>query len=49
MIEDIEEYLYSAVVLIDGRMPHKEAIDKFLANKEHYLSELRKPYQMRLV
>lgn len=43
MIEDIEEYLYSAVVLIDDRMPHKEAIDKFLANKEHYLSELRKP------
>ena len=43
MIEDIEDYLYSAVVLIDDRMPHKEAIDKFLANKEHYLSELRKP------
>ena len=43
MIESIDEYLYSAVVIIDGRMPHKEAIDKFLANKEHYLTELRKP------
>ena len=44
MIEDVEEYLYSAVVLIDGRMPHKEAINKFLANKDYYLTELRKPY-----
>ena len=44
MIEDVEEYLYSAVVLIDGRMPHKEAINKFLANKDYYLIELRKPY-----
>lgn len=43
MIEEIEEYLYSAVVLIDGRMPHHEAIDKFNANKDYYMNALRKP------
>ena len=42
-ITEINEYLYSAVVIIDGRMPHHEAVDKFNANKDHYLSELRKP------
>ena len=42
-ITDINEYLYSAAVIIDGRMPHHEAIDKFNANKDHYLSALRKP------
>lgn len=43
MITDINEYLYSAVVIIDGRMAHHEAIDKFNANKDHYLSALRVP------
>lgn len=42
-ITDINEYLYSAVVIIDGRMPHHEAVTKFNENKEHYLSALRKP------
>ena len=43
MIENIDEYLYSAVVIIDGRMPHHEAIDKFNANKDYYMEQLRKP------
>lgn len=42
-ITDINEYLYSAAVIIDGRMPHHEAIDKFNANKDYYMAELRKP------
>lgn len=42
-ITNIDEYLYSAAVIIDGRMPHHEAINKFNANKDHYMSELRKP------
>ena len=42
-IQDINEYLYSAVVLIDGRMPHHEAVDKFNANKDYYMQALRKP------
>ena len=42
-ITDINEYLYSAAVIIDGRMPHHEAIDKFNANKDYYIAELRKP------
>lgn len=42
-ITDINEYLYSAAVIIDGRMPHHEAIDKFNANKDYYMVELRKP------
>lgn len=43
MITSIVEYAYSAVVLIDGRMPHHIAIEKFLANKEHYMEALRAP------
>lgn len=43
MITSIDEYLYSAVVLIDGRMPHHEAIDKFNANKDYYVEKLRSP------
>ena len=43
MITSIDEYLYSAVVLIDGRMPHHEAIDKFNANKDYYMEKLRSP------
>ena len=42
-ITDINEYLYSAVVLVDGRMPHHTAIEKFLADKEHYMEALRAP------
>lgn len=42
-ITNIDEYLYSAAVIIDGRMPHHEAINKFNTNKDHYMSELRKP------
>lgn len=42
-ITDINEYLYSAVVIVDGRMPHHEAVDKFLANPTHYLTALRAP------
>lgn len=41
MIEEIEEYLYSAVVLVEDRMPHHEAVAKFNANPEYYLSALR--------
>ena len=43
MITNIAEYAYSAVVLVDGRMPHHIAIEKFLANKEHYMEALRAP------
>ena len=43
MIENIDEYLYSAVVIIDGRMPHHEAIARFNANKDYYMEQLRKP------
>ena len=43
MITSIDEYLYSAVVLVDGRMPHHEAIDKFNANKDYYMEKLRSP------
>ena len=42
-ITNIDEYLYSAAVIIDGRMPHHEAVNKFNTNKDHYMSELRKP------
>lgn len=42
-ITNIDEYLYSAAVIIDGRMPHHEAINKFNTNKDHYMSELRRP------
>lgn len=42
MIKEIEEYLYSAVVLIDGRMPHHIAVDKYNANPEHYQAQLRR-------
>ena len=43
MITDINEYLYSAVSIIDGRMPHHKAIDLFNANSSHYLASLRQP------
>ena len=33
---------YSAATIIDGRMAHHTAIEKFTANKEHYLQELRR-------
>lgn len=42
-ITEINEYLYSAVVIINGRMPHHEAVDKFLDNPDHYLTALRTP------
>jgi len=34
---------YSAVVIIDGRTHHSDAEERFDANVEHYLAELRKP------
>lgn len=40
-IQEIEEFQYSAVVLIDGRMAHHVAVDKFNADKDHYMSALR--------
>lgn len=43
MITEVDEYLYSAVVIIEGRMPHHEAVDKFNANKDYYLEQLRQP------
>ena len=43
MITEINEYLYSAAVIVDGRMPHHEAVDKFNANKDYYMEQLRKP------
>lgn len=43
MITEIDEYLYSAVVIIEGRMPHHEAVEKFNANKDYYLEQLRQP------
>ena len=42
-IKEIEEYKYSAVVLIDGRMPHHTAVELFDANPDHYLAALRTP------
>jgi len=44
-IKEIEEYKYSAVVLIDGRMPHHTAVELFDANKDHYLTALRTPLE----
>ena len=34
---------YSAATIIDGRLPHWEAIQRFNANPSHYLSALRAP------
>jgi hypothetical protein len=40
-IQEIEEYQYSAVVLVEGRMAHHVAVEKFEANPEYYLNALR--------